>query len=91
MRRLEEGAQGQLDAERLADPRDDLGGEQRVAAEREEVVLDADPRSSPSSSAQIAASRSSVAVRGATSDGPVCGRREVGRRQRAAGRPCRSG
>ncbi len=39
---LEEGPQGQLDVEGLAHARDDLGGQQRVAAQREEVVVAAD-------------------------------------------------
>src|SRR6185369_386100 len=42
-RRREEPAQRQLDAERLAHAGDGLGGEERVAAEREEVVFDTDP------------------------------------------------
>ncbi len=41
-RRLEEGAQGQLHSEGLAHARDDLGGQQRVATQREEVVVTAD-------------------------------------------------
>ncbi len=39
---LEERAQGQLDTEGVADPREDLGRQQGVAAELEEVVLSAD-------------------------------------------------
>ncbi len=42
--RLEELAQRQLHVERLAHARDDLRGEQRVAAEVEEVVVRADAR-----------------------------------------------
>ena len=38
-RRLEQGAEGDLDAEGLADARGELRGEQRVAAQREEVVV----------------------------------------------------
>ncbi|EYF04583.1 Hypothetical protein CAP_4403 [Chondromyces apiculatus DSM 436] len=41
--RFEERAQRQLHAERGAEARDDLGGEQRVPAQREEVVLRAHP------------------------------------------------
>ena len=48
--RLEEGAQRQLDAEGGADARDDLGGQQRVAAQLEEVVVDADALARRSSS-----------------------------------------
>jgi hypothetical protein len=44
-----------------------------VAAEREEVVFDADPVH-PSSSFQIASSRSSAALRAATSDRPLSGK-----------------
>ena len=45
--------QRQLDAERRCARRDDdLRGEQRVAAEGEEVVVDADPVATPSTSAQ---------------------------------------
>ncbi len=40
--RLEQGAQGELDGERLADARDHLRPHQRVPAEREEVVARAD-------------------------------------------------
>ena len=40
---LEQQAQRQLDAERLAQPRRRLGGEQRVAAEGEKVVAGLDP------------------------------------------------
>ncbi len=40
--RIERGAQGQLDREGLAQARDELSGEQRVTAEGEEVVEDAD-------------------------------------------------
>ncbi len=39
---LEERTQRQLDVEGLAHARDDLGGQQRVAAQREEVVVAAD-------------------------------------------------
>ena len=42
-RRREQRGERQLDAEGLAHPRDQPGGEQRVAAEREEVVVGADP------------------------------------------------
>ena len=56
--------QRQVDGEVAAHLRDDLGREQRVAAEREEVVLHAD-RSIPSTCAQIAASACSIGVRGA--------------------------
>ena len=41
-RRLEDGAQRQLDREGVAHPRDELGGQQRVPAELEEAVLAAD-------------------------------------------------
>ena len=57
--------QRQLDREVGADLGDDLGREQRVAAEREEVVVDADSLD-PEHVAQIAATASSIGVRGAT-------------------------
>ena len=41
-RPLEHPAQGQVDAEGGADAGDELGGEQRVPADREEVVLQRD-------------------------------------------------
>ena len=47
---------------RRAQPGDHLGGEQRVAAEVEEVVVDADPRRRRSTSAQIAATVASDSV-----------------------------
>ena len=42
-RPLEQAAQGDLDAERLAHPRHHLGGQQRMPAQLEEVVVDAHP------------------------------------------------
>jgi hypothetical protein len=42
-RRLEHRGQRQLDPERLAHPRGELGGEERVPSEVEEAVLDAHP------------------------------------------------
>ncbi len=42
-RELEQGADRQLHAEPLRDPRQHAGGEQRVAAEIEEIVVDPDP------------------------------------------------
>ena len=42
-RGLEQGPERELDAEGVAEPRDDLGGQQRVAAEVEEVVVGPDP------------------------------------------------
>ncbi len=39
---LEERAQRQLDVERLTHAREDLGGEQRMASQREEVIVTAD-------------------------------------------------
>ncbi len=39
---LEEFSQGQINAERLPDAADKLGGEQRMAAQREEVIVNAD-------------------------------------------------
>src|SRR5258708_6009862 len=41
---LEEGANGKLDSQRRADAADEAGGDERVAAEIEEVVVDADAR-----------------------------------------------
>ena len=41
---LEQAADGELDVERGADAADQPRRQQRVAAEREEVVVDADPR-----------------------------------------------
>ena len=41
---FEKAEQGQLHLENLAYPRDELGGPQGVAAQLEEVVMDADPR-----------------------------------------------
>ena len=48
-----------------AHPRDQLGGEQRMPAEREEVVVRARPRSTPEHLGEQAASSSSTGVRGA--------------------------
>ena len=42
-RLVEEVAQRRLDAEGVADPGEELGGQQRVAAQVEEVVVDPDP------------------------------------------------
>ncbi len=42
--RLEQQAERQLDRQLAADARDHLGGQQRMAAEREEVVVNADAR-----------------------------------------------
>ena len=50
--RLEQGAQRELDAERVAEPRDDLGRQERVAAEVEEAVVDADALDARARSAQ---------------------------------------
>ena len=59
--RLEQGPQRELDVEGVAEPRDDLGGQERVAAELEEVVVDADPFA-PRTCAQICATSASASV-----------------------------
>ncbi len=58
-RLLEQRPQRQLDAERLPQPRDHPGGQQRVAAERRRSRRAAPTRSTPSSSAQSPATISS--------------------------------
>ena len=58
-RLLEQPAQRQLDPQRLLHPRDQPGGQQRMAAEIEEVVVHPDRRW-PKSSLQIPASASSA-------------------------------
>ena len=72
----------------LAQPRHHLGGEQRVAAELEEVVVHADPLAAASTSAQIPASSSSTGVRGAGVRRRGA-RGRLRRRQGACGPPCR--
>jgi hypothetical protein len=69
---LEDDADRELDPERLADAGDQPRGEERVAAQVEEVVL-TPTRSTPSSSPQAAASSSSTGVRGGPPAAP-CGR-----------------
>ena len=44
LRMLEEGAQRQLDLEDISDAGDDLSGQERVPAEFEEAVVEADVR-----------------------------------------------
>ena len=74
-RRLEQGAERQLHAEHGADPADQPGGEQGVAAEVEEVVVDADPVHAEDLGEQSRTASSSCAVRGAR---PCAARRRVG-------------
>ena len=79
-RRLEQAADRKLDIERGTDAADQPRRQQRMAAQLEEVVVDADCRT-PSTSANSAHSSSSRGVRGARC---TFGRREIGRRQRLA-------
>ena len=63
--RLEEGGHRDRDAERLAQPGDDLGSQDRISPQRQEVVL-APTRPSPKTSCQIPATNPSSGVRGGT-------------------------
>ena len=86
-RLLEQGAQGQLDPEGLADPRGQPGGEQGVAAEVEEVVVRPTPRRCRAHRPRCRRAALLGGVRGAAAS------RSLPRRAPAApgGRPCRSG
>ena len=64
-RRLEEAAQRDLDAERVAQPGDQLGAEQRVPAEHEEVVFARRSRPAGAARRTISAIRSRLDVIGA--------------------------
>ena len=87
---LEDGAERQLDVERCAQPRHQPGGEQRVAAQREEVVATPHPLDAEDLGRSAPPARSSTGARWADAGrrrrrGP--GRAGVG--QGRAGRPCR--
>ena len=65
-RALEQQPQRQLHRQRVADPRHQLRGQQRVAAQRKEVIVDPDALAAlPSTSANSRHSVSSTALRGA--------------------------
>ena len=88
-RQLEQAAQRELDAEGLAEARDELGGEERVAAELEEAVAGARPPAPRGAPPRSAASSSSKRPAGAA-DGrrrrprrPAVGRSPAGRAARA--------
>ena len=73
-RRLEEAAERELDAVVAPEPGEDLGRQERVAAEREEVVVDADPRQGQGLPPE----------RGQELLGGRAGRHEIGGRSRVA-------
>ena len=81
--RLEQAPQRQLDAEGGADPRHHLGGQQRVAAEREEVVRARPTRSTPQHLGPDPRQQLLDRAAGRRVAGRR-GRRRLGRRQRLA-------
>lgn len=62
---LEQGPDGELHAQRGADPADQPGGEQRVAAQVEEAVVDGDPVDAQHLREQVAQQRFAVVARAA--------------------------
>ena len=90
-RRLKQSAQRQLQGEGLAETGDELGGEQGVAAQIEEVVVPLrSPRGSRNTCAQRPHSTSSTGVRGAVQRRAAAGPPVPGGASRRAGRARRS-
>ena len=73
-----------LDAEGVAEPGDDLGGQERVAAELEEVVVDADAVALEQLAPRSARRALSAGVRGATYGSPAASALRLGSGQGVA-------